>query len=270
MVSNKRFDDDDLFYNVKQPISRIAFETSGKRSGGFTLTELIVIIAVVGILSLLLVSAHASAKDQSRVAQCSNNVKQFTLAFHIYGGENNDNLPTSGSGAGSWPWDIPWNAGNVITQWISSRLVFCPGTAVRFSDQDNAALWNFASSSFHLTGYALTSPGFGEITTNQNTKITPQSNPTGPAIIPGQLPSQRVLLADATITSPGQYSYSQRYTYNWTSVAGGFNKSHISPHLKGQFPLGGNVGMLDGHVEWRKFDDMQCRVNSGSVPGFWW
>jgi type II secretory pathway pseudopilin PulG len=235
---------------------------------GFTLLELLVIVGMIAILVVLQLPALAGAKNQSTRAQCAGNLRQFALAMQIYAGENNDNLPTSG--AGNWPWDLPWNAGNVITQWISSRLVFCPGTAVRFSDQDNAVLWNFGSPSYHLTGYALTSPGFGEIATNQNTKITPQSYSPGPIILPGQLPSQRVLLADATISSPGQYNYSQRYTYNWTSIAGGYAKAHISPHLRGQFPLGGNVGMLDGHIEWRKFDDMQCRVNSGSVPGFWW
>jgi prepilin-type processing-associated H-X9-DG protein len=51
-------------------------------------------------------------------------------------------------------------------------------------------------------------------------------------------------------------------------VQGGFGKPHTSPHLIGNLPAGGNLGMLDGHVEWRKFQDMQIRSASG--PFFWW
>ncbi len=35
-----------------------------------------------------------------------------------------------------------------------------------------------------------------------------------------------------------------------------------------QEPYGGNIGMLDGHVEWRPFDDMEERYNTN--PCFFW
>jgi prepilin-type processing-associated H-X9-DG protein len=36
-------------------------------------------------------------------------------------------------------------------------------------------------------------------------------------------------------------------------------------------PAGGNVGMLDGHVEWRVFPQMHVRTPQGSgTPVFWW
>ena len=81
-------------------------------------------------------------------------------------------------------------------------------------------------------------------------------------------PTDRPLAADATITAVGQYSYASRSTYNWTDVTGGYTLHHISPHLNKNMPAGGNILMLDGHVEWRKFDLMDCRVNA--APGFWW
>jgi prepilin-type processing-associated H-X9-DG protein len=41
--------------------------------------------------------------------------------------------------------------------------------------------------------------------------------------------------------------------------------------LNGLIPLGGNVGMLDGHVEWRNFTNMLPRAGSGaSAPFFFW
>jgi prepilin-type processing-associated H-X9-DG protein len=34
-------------------------------------------------------------------------------------------------------------------------------------------------------------------------------------------------------------------------------------------PTGGNLLMLDNHVEWRKFNSMLPRT-IGNVPVFWW
>jgi hypothetical protein len=42
----------------------------------------------------------------------------------------------------------------------------------------------------------------------------------------------------------------------------------LSPHLKRQFPVGGTVGFKDGHVAWRRFDDMNQRATGGQ--SFWW
>jgi prepilin-type processing-associated H-X9-DG protein len=49
---------------------------------------------------------------------------------------------------------------------------------------------------------------------------------------------------------------------------------HRTSHLIRGFPVGGNIGMLDGHVEWRKFQYMFPRtnpsVNGVPIPTFWW
>jgi prepilin-type processing-associated H-X9-DG protein len=236
---------------------------------GFTLTELLVIIAVLAILITLRFSAFASAKDQSRIAQCAGNLKQFTLAMHIYGGENHDKLPANANG--QWPWDMTWNTGNMVTQWISFRQLYCPGTSVRFTDRDNLNLWNWEPTVLHVPGYVTTLPGSaGLILSNVNSTLTPQRISFGPAYLSAPSPSQRVLAADATISNGGQYTYSLRYTYDYTDIPGGYAVRHLTAHLNGAFPAGGNLGMLDGHVEWRKFDSMLCRTTGGAVPGFWW
>src|SRR6266851_5642115 len=63
------------------------------RSGlGFTLIELLVVISVIGILTAMLLSAFASAKEKSRRICCLNNLKQFILASHFYGNDNEQKL----------------------------------------------------------------------------------------------------------------------------------------------------------------------------------
>jgi prepilin-type processing-associated H-X9-DG protein len=235
----------------------------------FTKIELMVVILAIAMLAGVVTSATRGTKNQIKIAQCAGNLRQFALSQLLYAADNSDKLPAPASPNGNWAWDLDWNVGNFLNQYgTPPEAMYCPGTAPRFQPANNEELYEYyAPGTVHVIGYVPTLPGNPSIpSTNVNSTLTPQPVSIGPLTILPARPFQRVLIADATLTMAP--------SGNYYDIAGGYRIHHTSPHLDGFIPAGGNVAMLDGHVEWRPFSQMQGRtvsvVNGLPVPVFLW
>src|SRR5947209_7904612 len=69
-------------------------------ANGFTMIELLVTIAIIGILAALLLPALVGAKERARRITCKNSQRQLLLAVHLYGDDNQQFVP---SGAANPP-----------------------------------------------------------------------------------------------------------------------------------------------------------------------
>ena len=73
---------------------------------GFTLLELLIVVAIIAILASLLLPALSSVKARGQMAGCMSNERQMGIALHMYLEESGQRYPFSvlpGSTAGGRP-----------------------------------------------------------------------------------------------------------------------------------------------------------------------
>ncbi len=98
----------------------------GKKNG-FTLTELLVVIAVIAILAALLLPALSKSKSRTQTIACLNNLRQLSICWQLYTGDYNDRLVPNDNIAGGTT-GPSWCQGTGIletnTTLIESGLLF--------------------------------------------------------------------------------------------------------------------------------------------------
>jgi prepilin-type N-terminal cleavage/methylation domain-containing protein len=74
-----------------------------KVAEGFTLVELLVVIAVIAILAALLLPVVSAAKRKAQRTICLNNLRQVSLGVRMYSDDSHDSSPSPGGAATTSP-----------------------------------------------------------------------------------------------------------------------------------------------------------------------
>lgn len=152
----------------------------------FTLVELLVVVAIIGILAALLLPALSQAKEKRRRIACVNNAKQVNLAIRLYADDYADSLPILPK-----PDPYPNGVGAYYKQLVKSYLglsgpassnetVFiCP------SDPKFHTQLQHAFTSYTFNGYETDSTSIPRIT---GQKFSAIKNPSK-AVLAGEVPA---------------------------------------------------------------------------------
>ena len=90
----------------------------------FTLIEMLVVIAIIGLLAALMLPALSAAKERARSIQCINNLRQITVASATYLTDTPDQLPFFYTWLKTGTGDL---STGVLYPYLKSRAVYmCP------------------------------------------------------------------------------------------------------------------------------------------------
>lgn len=125
---------------------------------GFTLIEVLVVIAVIAVLISILLPALAHARDSGRAVKCLSNHRQMFLACRAYADENKGNGPALGepyTSLPNWALVVQHSAGRDGSTpdelYSTTSVLVCPSAAAVYG---NAMTRTYAANATGLAGLA--------------------------------------------------------------------------------------------------------------------
>lgn len=240
-------------------------DAENRRSAGFTLVEMLVMMAIIAIMGAVLLPALAQAREQVRAYSCLSNLRQIGLSSTLYLQDYDDRFacPQNGNTL------LPDQHAPYLQQWA---VWVCPADKI-------ARVWDghWDSSSWLVRcTYVWNAYVFQGDPSDWHRSIASASV---------QYPSQLVLWTEGyanpgwvndgmplSAPNPGQAILHNAYGDNLNSAANDPTAAacpvHHETHLDVAHHQGGNYAFADGHARWLKPDAFTTAaiVANGGLP----
>jgi len=268
-----------------------------KKAKGFTLVELLVVIAVIALLMAVLMPALRLARDQAMRIVCGSQERQLGLGLTMYADENDKQLLSEYGwldGLSKWQitelmkamsMDVSGQAANNPNA-IPAKVFYCPSNISTNRDRDG--WWNFTgadSGGFRIFAYTMIleeargqAPKRGPFYDIYNNPVKDPSK-NFPARIDCKRPAETEMIGDKVIQNRSSMKFDAMGIGSGGAGTGTGSIVESSSHLKNPDAVhGSNITFVDGHVEWRRFTEIFPRWvwgisatgGGGSGPAWWW
>lgn len=256
-----------------QHSSKIVSSRYNQPRYGFTLIEVLVVVAIIALLVAILLPSLARARSQARRTVCSSQLHQIGLALMTYresykafphqarvGVPNCDpNLP-GGNVIGTWPTSVHQTLGRYLGKQSNirpSEVFYCPNVresdrgAVDIDREEPACSIGNPEPYLHFTYFYYgrlddgdndpAEPRTGDTDINGDGTVDKRDVPNRRKFYVTKEPDNRkALMADAVSLWQGQNRWRINHGPDYTPYQEG-----VRPRLEGQ-----NVAYGDAHVEW--------------------
>jgi len=190
---------------------------------GFTLVELLVVVAVIGILTTLGLAATREVTEKSKTTRCLNDLRQVGTAIHLYVGESEGRFPdTSHQPGRSWT--------NTLANFLTTNFIGrCPAVRKHRSPRLTYA-WN---------------------------DVLTDSSGVGIMAASFRRPATTVVVAELATNRTGEHFHFAGVRGGASRVTGNQLRSQVNVQCHG---TGANYLFADGHVEFIPWIEVQRRL----------
>lgn len=208
-------------------------------SFNFTLTELLIVIAIIAILASLLLPVLNKAREKAKEIKCTSNLKQISLLFGLYLNESNEYYPFKKN------YEKPG-----FPHWLETFALIYPEAGIDAGKANSiimcpsALVWDNASQQRYYPGYGV--PSWGVTCWFPNAQILSYANHNYPAKL-SQIKvdfENTVLVADCMqAANPNYGNFTISSVPNWGFLFGGRHNGRVNILF-----AGGNVQSRNANV----------------------
>ncbi|MDQ3814990.1 MAG: type II secretion system GspH family protein [Armatimonadota bacterium] len=194
---------------------------------GFTLLEILVVVAIIAVLASMLFPALVKAREGARRVSCLSNMRQFGMAIQMYTMDHSERMPGPGANGRDWTAQLmPYTGSTQIFSCLSD-----PSDGVLTVTAGDTAKLSYGWNSLYISSNRF---GF--------------KNPNGAPLALRSIdqPSETIVIFDYLVTNAPTEAHLTNISHLDTGDA-------TTTRVDGRHLEGFNTLYADAHVKWRKF-----------------